>query len=117
MRKQGGGREALKAKKSRMPGANDEDYDGVQGTRFGSSSKKPALRSTKFKWIIFVANILVRSHFIRFSVPPLNIHFAVDDLPSFPHLLPAHAAPGMWDRADIVQVGNTKEFIVSTIAA
>ena len=58
--KQGGGREAFKANESRMPGANDEDYDGVS-TWFGHGSKQPALRWTKFKWVMFVANILVRT--------------------------------------------------------
>ena len=94
VRKRGGGREAFKANESRMPGANDEDYDGVQGTWFGSGSKKPALRWTKFKWIMFVANILVRPLFIRFSVPPLFIRFAADDLfPGLPHFLSAHVVP------------------------
>jgi len=58
--KQGGGREAFKANEARMPGANDEDYDGVQGAWFGHGTKKPALRWTRFKWIMFVANVLVR---------------------------------------------------------
>ena len=60
--KQGGGREAFKANESRMPSANDEDYDGVS-TWFGHGSKQPALRWTKFKWVMFVANILVRTTF------------------------------------------------------
>lgn len=60
MLKQGGGREAFKANESRMPGANDEDYDGVQGAWFGQGSKKPTLRWTKFKWVMFAANIFVR---------------------------------------------------------
>lgn len=92
--KQGGGREAFKANESRMPGANDEDYDGVQGTWFGRNPNKPALRWTKFKWVMFVANILVRPFFIYLSVPPLNARFAVDDiLPHFPHFLPAYMVP------------------------
>ena len=59
MRKQGGGREAFKADESRMPGANDEDYDGVQDTWFRRSINKPGLRWTKFKWVMFGANVLV----------------------------------------------------------
>lgn len=62
MPKQGGGREAFKVDEARMPGANDEDYDGVQGAWFGHGTKKPTLRWTRFKWIMFVANIFVR-HF------------------------------------------------------
>ena len=57
--KQGGGREAFKANEPRMPGVHDEDYDGVQGAWFGPNSKKPVLRWTRFKWIMFVANIFV----------------------------------------------------------
>jgi len=94
IRKQGGGREAFKADESRMPGANDEDYDGVQGGWFRRGSKKPALRWTKFKWIMFAANIFVRPPSINFSVPPLIIRFTVDDiLHGFPHSLPAHMVP------------------------
>ena len=75
-------------------GANGGDYGSVQGAWFGSGSKKPALRWTTFKWIMSVANIVVRPLFIRFSVLPLNIRFAVDDLlPRFLHFLPAHVAP------------------------
>ena len=70
--KQGGGREAFKANESRMPGANDEDYDGVS-TWFGHGSKQPALRWTKFKWVMFVANILVRTLFRPLPAPPLTI--------------------------------------------
>ena len=72
MRKQGGGREAFKADEPRMPGANDEDYDGVQGAWFGGGPNKPALRWTKFKWIMFAANILVRPLFIPLSIPSLT---------------------------------------------
>lgn len=64
--KQGGGREAFKANERRMPGPNDEDYDGVQGDWFGPNSKKQVLRWTRFKWIMFVANILVRSFPVDF---------------------------------------------------
>ena len=66
MPKQAGGREAFKANEPRMPGTNDEDYDGVQGAWFGSGSKKPTLRWTRFKWVMFVANVFVR---------PLSVYF------------------------------------------
>ena len=92
--KQGGGREAFKADEARMPGANDEDYDGVQGTWFGHGPKKPALRWTKFKWIMFAANVIVRPSSIRFSVLALSARFAADSiLPRCPHFLPAHMVP------------------------
>lgn len=73
MHKQGGGREAFKANESRMPGTNDEDYDGVQGAWFGHGMKKPTLRWTKFKWIMFAGNVMVRSApLVHLSVPILN---------------------------------------------
>jgi len=52
-----------------MPGANDEDYDGVS-TWFGHGSKQPVLRWTKFKWVMFVANILVCILFHQVFHPP-----------------------------------------------
>lgn len=66
MPKRGGGREAFKANERRMPGPNDEDYDGVQSAWFGPNSKKPVLRWTRFKWIMFVANVLVWSFSVSF---------------------------------------------------
>lgn len=63
--KQGGGREAFKANEPRMSGPNDEDYDGVRGALFGLDSKKPILRWTRFKWIMFFANVLVWSFLVN----------------------------------------------------
>ena len=60
--KRGGGREAFHAGEARMPDAGDEDYDGVQGAWFGKEGgqTKQRLKWTRFKWILFVANLLVR---------------------------------------------------------
>jgi hypothetical protein len=61
--KRGGGVEAFKSGESRMPGENDEDYDGVASGWFGGKNAvaaKSKLRWNKFKWILFVANIFVR---------------------------------------------------------
>lgn len=60
--KRGGGREAFRAGENRMPDATDEDYDGVQGAWFGKTGghTKPRMKWTRFKWILFVANLLVR---------------------------------------------------------
>lgn len=62
--KQGGGREAFRSGEARMPGENDDDYDGVdvsnvRATWFGGGGRKPKLRWNKFKWILFLMNILV----------------------------------------------------------
>lgn len=62
VRKQGGGREAFKRGEARMPGANDDDYDGVdvRKTWFGGpGAKRTRLRWNKFKWILFTTNFLV----------------------------------------------------------
>lgn len=56
--KQGGGREAFKSGEARMPGENDEDYDGVNGGIFGGKNRR-SLRWNKFKIIIFVMNLCV----------------------------------------------------------
>lgn len=82
-----------------MPGANDEDYDGVQGAWFGNGPNKPALRWTKFKWIMFAANILLTVYSLVSLIFCLLTWFLV------------------WDRADVVRVGNREELVISTIAA
>ena len=117
IRKQGGGREAFKADEPRMPGANDEDYDGVQGAWFGNGPNKPALRWTKFKWIMFAANIIVRPPFIPLSIPSLNsgLQLTVYALVSLIFCLLTWFL--VWDRADVVRVGNREELVISTIAA
>lgn len=66
--KQGGGREAFRSGEARMPGENDDDYDGVdvsnvRATIFGAKGHKPKLRWNKFKWILFFFNLVVRYHF------------------------------------------------------
>jgi len=58
--KRGGGREAFRSGEARMPGEGDEDYDGVQGSFFGKEGgrTRPRLRWNKFKWALFVSNLL-----------------------------------------------------------
>jgi hypothetical protein len=44
-----------------MPGVHDDDYDGVEGTGWGSmGGKGHRLRWTKFKWILLCTNTIVR---------------------------------------------------------
>lgn len=60
--KRGGGIEAFRSGEARMPGQGDEDYDGVTGGWLGGGTGKSTpkkLRWNKFKWILFLANILV----------------------------------------------------------
>ena len=95
--KRGGGREAFRADEARMPGNGDEDYDGVQSTWFGDKDvqKKPALRWTKFKWVLFVANVLVSP--VRFIIRSLtNLHSIADYLVSdWLDILPYDLVPGV----------------------
>ena len=63
--KRGGGRDAFAAGASRMPGNNDEDYDGVAVDGWfqqnNGKGKKPRLRWNRFKWVLFFTNTMVRS--------------------------------------------------------
>lgn len=59
--KRGGGREAFKSNEARMPGAGDEDEDGMTLGRAGGHTK-PKLRWTRFKWVLVIANTVVRRY-------------------------------------------------------
>ena len=58
--KRGGGREAFRANESRMPGDGDDDYDGVT---FGQGGRKGRLRWNRFKWVLFISNLVVSNVF------------------------------------------------------
>ena len=58
MPKQGGGREAFKSNEARMPGEGDDDYDGMDFNKEGGRTR-PKGRWNRFKWCLFLANILV----------------------------------------------------------
>ncbi|EMD30876.1 hypothetical protein CERSUDRAFT_60750 [Gelatoporia subvermispora B] len=99
MPKRGGGREAFKSNESRMPGDGDDDYDGVEfNTREGGRTK-PKLRWNRFKWTLFVANIIFTGYTLTGLIACLLIWFNV------------------WTHADIIRVGNRTELIISTLAA
>ena len=71
--KRGGGREAFKSGEARMPGEADDDYDGVNSGWFGGKAggrTKPRMRWNRFKWILFVANVVVRPPPPPLSPPP-----------------------------------------------
>ncbi|CCO26999.1 tetraspanin Tsp2 family [Rhizoctonia solani AG-1 IB] len=80
---------------------DDEDYEGVQfgGGPGWSSNKKPRLRWNRFKWILFILNILLTIYTLTGLIFCLLTWFNV------------------WTHADIVRVGNTTELILSTVAA
>lgn len=96
--KQGGGREAFRSNESRMPGEGDDDYDGGWFGKEGGRTR-PRLRWNRFKWTLFVSNIILSIYSIAGLIACLLIWFNV------------------WTHADIVRVGNRPELIISTIAA
>ncbi|KAG6906389.1 hypothetical protein DXG01_014155 [Tephrocybe rancida] len=99
--KRGGGVESFRSGEARMPGQEDDGYDGVQGRVFGKdgAGKKGKLRWNKFKWILFFANILLTAYTLIVLVFCLLTWFNV------------------WHNADIIRVGNRIELIYSTLAA
>ncbi|TCD63771.1 hypothetical protein EIP91_004954 [Steccherinum ochraceum] len=102
MPKQGGGREAFRSNEARMPGSNDEDYDGVSsgwfGGKEGGRTRARGGRWTRFKWILFIANSVFTAYSLAGFIACLLIWFNV------------------WTHADIIRVGNRTELIISTVA-
>ncbi|KAG5727432.1 hypothetical protein E4T56_gene11917 [Termitomyces sp. T112] len=99
MPKRGGGVEAFKSGEARIPGENDEDYDGVSGDFFGARHGKKKLRWNKFKWFLFASNALLSIYSIIGLVMCLLTWFNI------------------WVHADIIRVANRTELIISTLAA
>jgi len=100
--KRGGGREAFKSGEARMPGEQDDDYDGINSGWFGGKDggrTKPRMRWNRFKWILFVSNILLTIYALVALIFCLLTWFNV------------------WTHADVVRVGNRPELIFSTLAA
>jgi hypothetical protein len=102
MPKRGGGREAFKSGEARMPGEQDDDYDGINSGWFGGKDggrTKPRMRWNRFKWILFVSNIVLTIYALVALIFCLLTWFDV------------------WTHADVVRVGNRPELIFSTLAA
>ena len=70
--KTGGGREAFRANESRMPGDGDDDYDGVS---FGQNARKGRLRWNRFKWVLFISNLVVSLSRHRYSLTRSTLAF------------------------------------------
>ncbi|KAG9049498.1 hypothetical protein FS837_010094 [Tulasnella sp. UAMH 9824] len=92
--KRGGGTRAFGPGASRMPGDNDEDYDGVDPGRKGGR-----LHWNGFKWILFTTNTILTLYSMAALIFSIVIWFNV------------------WSDADIITVGNRGELIASTVAA
>ncbi|KAJ7367796.1 hypothetical protein DFH08DRAFT_829417 [Mycena albidolilacea] len=98
--KRGGGVEAFRSGEARMPAQNDEDYDGVNTSGwFGGNGKGRKLRWNRFKWILFIANILLITYSFLALIFCLLTWFDV------------------WKHADVVRVANHPELVLSTLAA
>lgn len=83
-----------------MPGANDEDYDGVASGWFGKDAAgKKTMRWTRFKWAMFVANTILTIYALTALIFCLLVYFNV------------------FDNADIVRVGNPTELGLSMTCA
>ncbi|KAH7904108.1 hypothetical protein BJ138DRAFT_1119721 [Hygrophoropsis aurantiaca] len=104
--KRGGGREAFKSGESRMPAEGDEDYDGITGGWFGGQQgekeggrTRPRMRWNKFKWSLFVSNLIFSAYALTGLIFCLLTWFDV------------------FEHADIIRVGNRTTLILSTLAA
>ncbi|KAJ7017078.1 hypothetical protein C8F04DRAFT_1280051 [Mycena alexandri] len=95
MMPRGGGVDAFRSNAARMPGKGDEDYDGVDvrsGGRLGGKA-----RWTRFKVILFIANIVLSSYSLCALVFTLLTYF---------HTL---------ENARILLVANNLELAFSTL--
>lgn len=101
--KRGGGIEAFKSGEARMPGENDEDYDGVSSGWFGAERKNNRaprrLHWNRFKTTLFFANLVFSIYSLVALVLCLLTWF------------------GVWQDGEIILVANKGELIVSTVAA
>ncbi|KAJ7667222.1 hypothetical protein B0H17DRAFT_256955 [Mycena rosella] len=95
MMPRGGGVEAFRSGAPRIPGAADEDYDGVD---LGRRTAR-RLRWTRFKVILFIANIVLAAYSLIALIFVLLVHF---------HTLA---------NAPIILVANNLELGLSTAAA
>ncbi|KAG6900279.1 hypothetical protein C0993_000467 [Termitomyces sp. T159_Od127] len=110
MPKRGGGVEAFKSGEARMPGQNDEDYDGVSGDFFGARHGKKKLRWNKFKWFLFASNTL------HLGCPPeCRPQLSVYSIIGLVMCLLTWF--NIWVHADIIRVANRPELVISTLAA
>ena len=106
----GGGRDAFKANESRMPGDGDDDYDGVDFEKSGRKGGR--LRWNRFKWILFVSNLVVSAHIHHLWFSYLVILSRSITLPTvFPSLSLSTGTPGAG-----YSFGNTSEIPVFLFA-
>ena len=119
--KRGGGREAFKSGEARMPGEQDDDYDGINSGWFGGKDggrTGPRMRWNRFKWTLFFSNILV-SIFSPLSsltrVLTVSPQLTIYSLTALIFCLLTWF--DVWTNADVIRVGNRPELVLSTLAA
>ncbi|OCF45877.1 tetraspanin Tsp2 [Kwoniella heveanensis CBS 569] len=99
--KQGGGRDAFAANAQRMGmmGTVDDDEGVVfQVGKGGLKKKKPKLRWNRFKWILFISNIVLIAYGMTALVSAILVWLNV------------------FYQSDVIRVGNRTELIISTVA-
>ncbi|KAJ3747563.1 hypothetical protein DFH05DRAFT_821584 [Lentinula detonsa] len=103
----GGGIDAFRTGEARIPGENDEDYDGVnvsKSWRIGNKFFRRTKQHTKLRWntfkiILFVSNAVFSVYTLITLILCLLTWFDV------------------FQNADVIRVGNRAELIFSTLAA
>ncbi|KAF4618800.1 hypothetical protein D9613_009710 [Agrocybe pediades] len=96
--KMGGGVDAFRSGEARIGNTqDDEDDDGSQWTQGKNGHQK--LKWNRFKWTLFVANVLLTLYSFAALIICLMTWFNV------------------WHHADIIRVGNFDELVLSTFAA
>ncbi|KAK2461123.1 hypothetical protein APHAL10511_006650 [Amanita phalloides] len=95
--KVGGGVDAFRSGETRIGNRHDEDYNGIMMGGYSKGRKK--LKWTRFKWILFIANVLLTCYSVIALIACLLLWFNV-----FKH-------------SDVILTANQPELVSSTIAA
>nr|GAT51110.1 predicted protein [Mycena chlorophos] len=93
--KRGGGVDAFRAGEPRMPGSNDDNYDGLE---FGPKATRRA-KWNRFKWVLVFSNSV----------------YTIISLAALVFIITAWL--DVWAHADVVRVGNRTELVLTTLAA
>lgn len=112
--KQGGGVDAFRSGEARIGSRHDDEYDGIM---HGYSRGKKKMKWTKFKWILFFANILVR----RFPCSMFYFHLQSHVQLTIYSLIALVTCLLIWfnvfKHSDIILAANVTELTTSTVAA
>jgi len=111
--KRGGGVEAFRSGEARIGNRYDDDYTD------GYSKGKKKMKWTKFKWILFIANVLVRFslRFISLSLTHKSIHFQLTIYSLIALVVCLLIWFNVFKHSDIILTANSPELVTSTVAA